>query len=60
MHLFLKLLVLVKHCIFRMVFLSIIRSSKLHIRQQAYVQFLSSWWWTENCPKHGERFTRIN
>ena len=34
MHLFLKLFILVKHYIFRTVFLSIVRRSRLHIQQQ--------------------------
>ena len=41
MHLFLKLFILVKRSyMFRTVFPFIIRSSKLHIRQQAYVKQL--------------------
>jgi hypothetical protein len=35
MHPFLKLFILVKHCMFRTIFPSIIRSSRLHIQQQA-------------------------
>jgi len=38
MHLFLKLFILVKHYIFRAVFPSIIRSSRLHIQHKVYVK----------------------
>ena len=40
MCLFLKLFILVKHYKFRTVFPSIIRSSRMHIQQQAYVKQL--------------------
>jgi hypothetical protein len=57
---------------FRTVFPSIIRSSRLHIQQQVYVKqllllcavavfsVLSSWWWRKDRPKHVQCFTRIN
>jgi hypothetical protein len=38
MHMFLQLFILVKHYMFRAVFPSIIRSSRLFIQQQAYVK----------------------
>jgi len=41
MHLFLKLFILAKHYTFWTVFPSTIRSSKLHIQQQAYVKQLA-------------------
>ena len=74
-HLFLKLFILVKMLyMFRTVFLSIIRSSKLHIWQQAYsryrqlfdiclllyVQFWAPDDGQKDCPKCVEHFTRIN
>jgi len=43
---------------FRTVFPSIIRISKLRI-QQRYMSN-SCCWWTERPPKHVERLTRIN
>jgi hypothetical protein len=51
---------------FRAVFLSISRSSKLRIQQQAYVeQLLHVQFWApddrrKDRPQHVERFTRIN
>jgi len=54
---------------FQTVFLSIIRSSKLHIQRQVFFRLipdavcavLSSWWWTEkNRLKHVEHLTETN
>jgi len=52
---------------FLTVFPSVIRSSRLHVQQQAFVKQIlllpgsSSWWWTERPPKHVELFqNKIN